>query len=94
MRSFEWIALPGLTHLYVDTVWTEVGKELDCLHYCPEVILEHMHWSNHKSKRDDTYVRNDHEGQPYLERDRQCYEAWDRQEIETAKREKELHHVS
>jgi len=46
-------------HFYTDNAWTDVGKELHCLRYLPEVKTEHLHFTTKKSKYDETYQRSD-----------------------------------
>lgn len=47
---------PGLVHLYLDDYWIALGKGIGRLTYCPDVILEHVHFTNGKSVHDQTYA--------------------------------------
>jgi len=50
VKRLGYMAIPGLTHLFMDNFWMELGAK-----YVPEVIVEHMHYSVGKSKNDDRY---------------------------------------
>jgi len=54
VRKVGWLGCPTLKHLYSDTVWRDIGKALDCLRYCPEIITEHLHFSTGKQPFDLT----------------------------------------
>lgn len=64
-----YMAIPGLKHLYMDNFWMELGAK-----YVPEVIVEHMHYTNGKSERDDDYLRVN--SQEIVEHDRRVFEDW------------------
>lgn len=70
LRALDFWTLPDLTHLYVDTVLDHVGRELGCLRYRPDVVIEHLHWSTGKSQPDETYRRVDNR------KDAACFEKW------------------
>jgi len=42
--ALGWVCEPSLTHFYVDNVWAEIGKALDCLAFCPDVVIQHLHY--------------------------------------------------
>lgn len=70
VRSIGWLALPGLDRLYIDTAWKHIAERLGVLRYCPEVVLEHRHFSNKKALFDCTY-RKKRKAQ-----DKAIYETW------------------
>jgi len=72
VRRIGWLSLTGLQHLYVDAVWTEIGRQLGTLRYLPDVVVEHLHFSNQKAELDKTY--NDHF--KYSDGDKRVFEAW------------------
>ena len=74
-RAWGRLAIAGLTHLYNDTVWMEIGKRLDCLNYCPHVYTEHMHFSNGKAPMDKIYNRMLN-GENYAASDGRVFEIW------------------
>ena len=43
VRALGWMCQPSLSHWYVDNVWADLGNATGCLHYCPDVIVEHRH---------------------------------------------------
>jgi hypothetical protein len=34
---------PSLRHYFVDNVWSVLGSSAGCLHYRPDVVIEHLH---------------------------------------------------
>lgn len=56
VEALGWFALPQCRHFYLDNAWLELGKAANCLHYLPEVKIEHLHFSYGKSKLDETYA--------------------------------------
>lgn len=51
------MAPPGLTHLFVDNYWKDLGSGAECLRYLPGVIVEHMHPFAGKAALDEGYHR-------------------------------------
>ena len=70
LRAFGFWALPGLSHLYTDTVWDFIGRQYGNLTYRQDVFLEHRHWCVGKSVRDHTYAK------PKAVHDHACYQTW------------------
>jgi len=54
--ALGWVAYPKLAHYCCDNVWTDLGRRAGCLAYCPEVIVEHLHYSSGRSLLDATYA--------------------------------------
>ena len=52
-RALGWLQQPLLTKLCGDQIWKEIGNAAHCLHYVPEVIIEHRHFINNKRENDD-----------------------------------------
>lgn len=46
---------PNQEHLYLDDFWLMLGTVLGTIHYVPDVIIEHMHFSVGKSDNDEIY---------------------------------------
>ena len=46
-------------HFFLDTLISDRAKALDCYHFCPEAVFEHMHWRLDKSERDAINERNE-----------------------------------
>jgi hypothetical protein len=63
IRELGWMAHPNLKHLYVDTLWKDLGAASGCIRYLKHqdpartVIIEHMHYQVGKSVEDDGYRR-------------------------------------
>lgn len=43
VQALGWMALPGLTHLWCDNVWWDLGHALNRITYLPDVVVEHCH---------------------------------------------------
>ena len=56
-RTLGYIAPPGLTHLYVDNFWRDLGRGAGCLRYLPDVVVEHRHPLAGKGNWDEHYAR-------------------------------------
>lgn len=57
VRALGYMAPAGLTHLYVDNFWRDLGNAAGCLRYLPDVIIEHRHPFVGKAAMDDGYER-------------------------------------
>jgi hypothetical protein len=55
------IAPQGIKHLYVDNFVKQLGQDLGCLIYLPEIILEHLHPTVGKAEWDEGYLRVNNE---------------------------------
>ncbi len=49
VEAVGWLQMPTLKKYYGDSVWKNIGEELKCLYYVPEVIIEHKHFYAGKS---------------------------------------------
>jgi hypothetical protein len=72
VREVGWLALPGLKHSYVDTVWSVIGANLGLLRYKPRVKFNHAHPINKKAEQDATY----RVGQSFWEHDTEVFKGW------------------
>ena len=54
VRRAGWLAYPALGHLFCDTIWHDLGRALGVLHYFPNIVTEHLHWSTGKMAVDRT----------------------------------------
>lgn len=43
-------------HLYADDFWMQLGLRLEAITYCPDVVIEHLHYSVGKSEMDTSYA--------------------------------------
>lgn len=74
IRTLGWMALPGLTHLYIDNAWLELGRATGQLRYMPNMVIEHMHPAAGKAPRDAGY---DEANAPALDAaDKAVFERW------------------
>jgi len=55
ISAIGYMAPPNQKHLYLDDFWLLLGKKLDAIHYHPDVIIEHMHYTLGKSEVDELY---------------------------------------
>lgn len=69
-RETGWLCLPGLCRLYIDTVWADFCTRRGALVRCPEIVLEHRHFSNRMAVYDETYRK------PRAAQDKAAYQAW------------------
>jgi hypothetical protein len=58
-RSLGYITPPEMIHMFSDSFWKELGKQLKKLFYFPEIIIEHMHFTVGKSPVDSIYLSVD-----------------------------------
>ena len=45
VKELGWYANPLLDHFYIDNVIAELGKRSGLIRFCPEAVVEHMHYS-------------------------------------------------
>ena len=76
VRSLGWMMLPSCAHMYVDTATLMLGRALDRIAYCPDVVIEHVHPMAGKTPWDASY-RESNAG-PRYDADREAFEAWER----------------
>lgn len=69
VREIGWLALPGLSRIFIDTVWNEIAEARGVRRYLPDVKLTHLHFST-GAPRDETYRKPDKQS------DRAIYEQW------------------
>ena len=55
LRRLGWFCNPALRHFFLDNTWLELGKSTNSLHYIPDVLIEHLHFSFGKSELDNTW---------------------------------------
>lgn len=55
IKRLGYMVLPGMTHLFIDNYWKELGTRLGTLTYLRDVSLEHMHPYAGKGTEDETY---------------------------------------
>jgi hypothetical protein len=74
VRRLGWMVPPGITHLYCDNAWKNIGEALGTLTYLDDVLVEHMHPMASKAPMDAGYaeVNSAHR----YEADRAAYRQW------------------
>ena len=74
LRAVGYVAPPGMTHMYIDNVWKDLGEGIGRLYYMPEVNVEHLHPDAGKAKKDERYhaVNNP----TVYSRDFEVYKKW------------------
>jgi hypothetical protein len=55
IQKLGYMSPPSLTHLFLDNFWKDLGLRLQTLQYFPDLIIEHMHFSQGKSDKDQLY---------------------------------------
>jgi len=56
IRATGFMSPPNLKHLFLDNYWLAMGQALGNSNYLPDVILEHMHYTNGKAEHDERYA--------------------------------------
>jgi len=56
IAALGFMAPPELKHYFIDNYWRELGVSIGKIHYFPEVVIEHRHWSNKKQEKDTIYT--------------------------------------
>ncbi len=56
IRCLGFMSPPALKHLFLDNFWLAIGTALGNANYCPDVILEHLHYINGKAAHDERYA--------------------------------------
>lgn len=74
VRILGWLQLPGTEHMYGDNLWYELGRKMGRLYYIPDVVIEHMHWSNEKAPIDTSYQRTN--SSTMFRKDMEVFRQW------------------
>lgn len=56
IRALGFMSPPALKHLFLDNFWLAIGKALGNATYCPDVVIEHLHYINGKAAHDERYA--------------------------------------
>jgi len=89
VQALGWLQMPRLTHLFGDNVWKAIGQAAGCLHYRPDVIIEHKHYFGHKAQQDDIYKNTN--SRAMYDKDGLAFHFWSTQEgIEDIRKVKNL----
>ena len=63
IKQLKYFSHPLFSHLYCDTLWMYMGKRKNNIHYLPDVIIEHLHFTVQKSAVDNMYRVNNSSSQ-------------------------------
>lgn len=55
VKTLGWMSPPTLKHLFMDNFWKAIGERLGNITYFPDVIIEHLHYTNGKAVHDERY---------------------------------------
>lgn len=72
VKAQGYMVPPEMKHYYIDNYWKDLGIRLGNLKYFPDIVIEHLHWSNGKSEKDQLYS----ESENMMERDRQAFDKY------------------
>jgi hypothetical protein len=57
VKALGWFANPALSHFYVDNTVAELAKRAGLIRWCPEAVIEHLHYSvAPQTVRDELYL--------------------------------------
>lgn len=59
VRALGWFANPRLGHFYIDNSVAELGKRSGLIRYCPEAVIEHLHYSVSGARKDRLYSQTE-----------------------------------
>lgn len=74
VQALGYMVPPGLIHMYMDNFWYDLGAQLGCLRYLPDVVIEHIHPLAGKVEWDSGY-REANAPSMYAH-DQQAYANW------------------
>jgi len=61
VRELGWFANPAVNHFYNDNSIAEIGKRTGMIRYCPQAVVEHLHYSVAKNVEHDAVYRSTEE---------------------------------
>lgn len=57
VKALGWYANPEMGHFYIDNTIAELGKRAGLIRWCPEAVVEHLHYSvAPQTVRDEVYL--------------------------------------
>jgi hypothetical protein len=72
IKAQGYMVPPVMKHYYIDNYWKDLGIRLGKIKYFPDIIIEHLHWSNNKAEKDSLYS----ESEKMMEEDRQAFDKY------------------
>ena len=74
VKALGWFHSPATGHFYGDNIIGELGKRAGLIRYCPEAVIEHLHYTVSKSqRRDRTYSQAE---KKHGQRDLDAFRQW------------------
>lgn len=74
IQALGYMVPPGLTHLFIDNAWKDLGLATNTLRYLPNMIIEHLHPHGKKAEWDERYTEVNSGAQWTADED--AYRAW------------------
>ena len=61
VKALGWFACPAMSHYLIDNAVAELGKRSGLIRYCPEAVIEHLHYSvpGSRARRDRVYSQTE-----------------------------------
>jgi hypothetical protein len=59
VKAQGYMVPPVMKHYYIDNYWKDLGIRLGNIKYFPDIIIEHLHWSNNKAEKDELYSESE-----------------------------------
>ena len=79
IAALGWMALPVVSHFYIDNAWADLASSTGCLTYLPGVIIEHLHPCAGKAPYEGLYSEA---RELYWDADEAAYHQWRAQQME------------
>lgn len=74
VKALGWFANPAVQHYFIDNSVGELGKRAGLIRWCPEAVVEHLHYSvAPRVERDETYVSTE---ERFGESDLKAFHGW------------------
>lgn len=67
VRALGSLVPDGFNHFYIDDVWETIGRRLHLFNMHPDIVIEHLHFTNNKAAYDETY---EHRGSSVVDQKR------------------------
>ena len=80
VRAIGWIWLDRVCHLYGDDAWEDIGYALDCIKFCPDVVIQALLKREGEVPLDANHHRK-WKGQSYMATDAASFDKWKKDEF-------------
>lgn len=82
VRALGWVWLDKVCHLYGDDAWEDIGYALNCIKFCPDVVIQALLKREGEVQIDANHKRM-WKGKSYMKDDAEAFEAWRKYEFDT-----------